>query len=173
MVLKIVSYNSIMSYYIILRGPLGSGKSTISEKLAELLKAKHFSIDRVLDQHHLEEWEDGYISQKSFLKANEIAAAEAKKFLDKGTPIIFDGNFYWKSQIEDLIKRLKKYRSFVFTLRAPLEVCIERDSKRQKVHGSDAAIAVYKKSTEFKYGIGIDATKPLPVILKEILHNLT
>ena len=36
-----------MNYYIIIRGPLASGKSTISEKLAKIIKAKHFAIDRV------------------------------------------------------------------------------------------------------------------------------
>ena len=161
-----------MSYYIIIRGPVGSGKSTISRKLSKLLKAKHFSIDRLLDKLPMEE-EKGYISQKTFLKANKIVVVKAESLLKKDKPVIFDGNFYWKSQIEDLIKRLSDYRNFVFTLKVPLEVCIERDSKRKKVHGVDTAIAVYKKLTEFKYGISIDATKPLPAILKEILHYLT
>lgn len=161
-----------MSYYVIIRGPLGSGKSTISKKLSELLKAKYLPIDSVLEEYNLEEWEKGYISQKSFLRVNGISAAEAKRLLERGTPVIFDGNFYWKSQIKDLTKRLKDYRGFIFTLKVPLEVCIERDSKRSQIYGAVAAIAVYKKSTEFDYGIGIDATKPMSVVLKEIISFL-
>lgn len=54
-----------MSFYVIVRGPLGCGKSTIAEKLSKILKAEYFAVDRVLDKHGLsEDWEDGYISQK-------------------------------------------------------------------------------------------------------------
>ncbi|MFH2018892.1 MAG: AAA family ATPase [bacterium] len=159
-------------YYIIIRGPLGSGKSTISEKLSKMLGAKHFAIDRVLEDHDLEESkEDGFISQESFKKANEIACKEAIPVLKEDKPIIFDGNFYWKSQIDDLIKRLD-FPHYVFTLKAPLEVCIERDSKRDKTHGKDAAMVVYKKSTEFTYGTEIDVTKNIDECLNEILTYL-
>ncbi|MBL7169875.1 MAG: AAA family ATPase [Candidatus Aenigmarchaeota archaeon] len=161
-----------MSYYIIIRGPLGCGKSTVAERLTKILKAKCFAVDRTLDEHNLEnEWEEGYISQKSFLRANEIVVPEAIKFLDKGTRVIFDGNFYWKSQIEDLIDKLD-YPHYVFTLKAPLIVCVERDGKRDKTHGKDAVIAVYKKSTEFEYGTVIDVTKSLDKPIEEILSYL-
>jgi len=50
--------------------------------------------------------EDGYVSQKSFLKANKIVIPSVKKKLQQGIPVVFDGNFYWKSQIEDLIEKL-------------------------------------------------------------------
>lgn len=161
-----------MGYYIIIRGPLGSGKSTVSKRLSTSLKAKRISIDKILDQHHLEKWENGYISQGSFLKANEIAVVNATNFLEKGRVVIFDGNFYYKSQIKDLLKRLRNYKSYVFTLKVPLEVCIERDSKREKPLGAKAATEVYNKSTEFDYGIGVDATESLATITKRILSHL-
>lgn len=161
-----------MSYYLIIRGPLGSGKSTVAKKLAEILDAKYFSVDRVLDEHNLtKDKEEGYVSQKSFLKVNEIIAPIAKQNIEKGIPLVFDGNFYWKSQIDDLIKKLD-YPHYVFTLKAPLEVCIQRDKNRTKTHGKDAAEAVYKKSTEFDYGIAIDITKSLQDALQEILSYL-
>lgn len=161
-----------MTYYIIIRGPLGCGKSTISEKLSKLLPAKYFAVDRVLEEHGLEdEWEADYISQKSFQKANEIITPPAQKILTSGQPVIFDGNFYWQSQIEDLISRLD-FPHYVFTLKAPLEVCIERDKNRPKTHGEDAARAVFKKSTEFDYGIIINITKPLNECIDEIISYL-
>jgi len=161
-----------MSFYVIIRGPLGCGKSTISERLSKIIHAEHFSVDRVLDEHDLtKEWEEGYISQKSFKKANEIIAPRAKRFLAKGIPVVFDGNFYWKSQLDDLIQKLD-FSHYVFTLKAPLDVCIARDSKRAKMHGKDAAEAVYKKSTEFTYGVVIDITKPLKECVDEILSYL-
>lgn len=161
-----------MSYYIIIRGPLGCGKSTIAKRIAKKLKAKYIPIDRILDKYKLtNDKEKGYISQRSFIKANEIVAPEVKLILDKDKLVVFDGNFYWKSQIEDLISRLK-FKHYVFTLNAPLEICIERDSKREKIHGSDATKAVYKKSTEFDYGIKINITKPIDDCIKEILFYL-
>lgn len=161
-----------MGFYIIIRGPLGCGKSTISERLSKILNAKYFAVDRILDEHNLtKERERGYISQKSFIKANEIISPEARKFLDKGNRVIFDGNFYWKSQIEDLIKRLD-YPHYIFTLKAPLDVCIKRDSKRDKIHGKEAAEAVYKKSTEFESGIIIDVDKSLKECISKILSYL-
>jgi predicted kinase len=158
-----------MGFYVIIRGPLGCGKSTVAKEIAKKLKAVYINIDRVLDKHHLtEEWEEGYISQNSFLKANTIVALQAKKNLKNGVHVVFDGNFYWKSQIKDLIKKLD-FPHYIFTLKAPLEVCIRRDSLRRKTHGEDATRAVYKKSTEFDYGIVIDVNRPLDVCIKEIL----
>ncbi len=161
-----------MSFYVIIRGPLGCGKSTISEKISKILNAKYFAIDRLLDEHDLtKEKEEGYISQKSFKKANEIIAPQAKKILDSGKSVVFDGNFYWKSQIEDLIKRLD-FPHYIFTLNAPLEVCIARDVERGKTHGEDAARAVYKKSTEFEYGIVININKPIKECIDAIISHL-
>jgi tRNA uridine 5-carbamoylmethylation protein Kti12 len=158
-------------FYIIIRGPLGCGKSTISEKLSKIISAKYFAVDRILDDYNLtSDREDGYISQKSFKKANEIISNKAIKIL-KNKSIIFDGNFYWKSQIDDLINRLD-FPHFVFTLKAPIEICIDRDAKRNKTHGKDAAIVVHKKSTEFTYGIEIDVTKNIDECIKEILSYL-
>ena len=161
-----------MNFYVIIRGPLGCGKSTISERLSKILNAKYFAVDKVLEEHDLEnDWEAGYISQKSFKKANEIIAPQAQKILDSGKTVVFDGNFYWRSQIEDLISRLD-FPHYVFTLKAPMEVCIQRDAHRNKTHGETAALVVYQKSTEFDYGTLIDVTKPLQNCLDEIISDL-
>jgi predicted kinase len=158
-----------MAYYIIIRGALGIGKSTIAESLSRDLNAKHISIDRILDEFRLtNDKEEGYVSQKSFIKANEIAVNRVKEDLEKGNPIVFDGNFYWKSQIDDLIRRLD-YPHYVFTLRAPLSVCIKRDANRKKTHGKDATEVVYKKSTEFDYGDDIDTEK---LSISEIVNKI-
>jgi predicted kinase len=162
-----------MSFYIIIRGPLGCGKSTIAKALAKRLNAKYISVDKTLKRYGLEnDWEDGYISQKSFKLANDIIVSGALKALESGKPAIFDGNFYWKSQIKDLVKKIN-FQHQVFTLKAPLLVCIARDNNRKKPHGKDAAYAVHKKSTEFDEGISIDVNKPLNECVKEILSYLS
>jgi predicted kinase len=156
-----------MVFYVVIRGPLGVGKSTVSARLAKEIGAELISIDRILEDHQL--WEAGDLSE--FLGANEFAAEQARIFLAKGTPVIFDGNFYWKSVIEDLARRLR-FRHFVFTLEAPLDVCIRRDRQRDNPHGPDGAREVYAKSRSFEYGIGIDATRPVDSVLREILSHL-
>lgn len=161
-----------MSYLVIIRGPLGCGKTTVAKKLASRIKGKYFSVDKILKKYKLGyDVEDGNISQKSFLKTNEILSPEAKKFLDKNKPVIFDGNFYWRSHIEDLIQKLK-VPYYIFTLHAPLEVCIERDKKRFKTYGVEAAEAVYKRSTSLDYGVEIDTTEPIESTLKKIITFL-
>jgi predicted kinase len=162
-----------MSYYIIIRGPLACGKSTIAKKLSELLKADYFAVDRVLDENDLtKDKEEGYVSQKSFLKVNEIITPQAKKLLSEGIPVIFDGNFYWESQIKDLLDKLD-YPNYIFTLKASLNICIERDIQRGKTHGKDAAEAVYKKSTSFEYGIPIETNnKTVDETIKDIISHL-
>jgi len=161
-----------MSFYLIIRGPLGCGKSTIAEELAKRLKAEYISIDNILAEHDLEkEWEEGYIAQKSFKKANEIIIPTVKKMLAKDKPVVIDGNFYWKSQVEDLITKLK-FPHQVFTLKAPLEICILRDSKRKKPYGEEAARAVYKKTITFDYGTNINIDRPLQECIDEILAQL-
>ncbi len=157
-----------MSFYVVLRGPLGVGKSTVAERLAKKIGAERILIDRILDDHGL--WYAGRLSE--FLKANEFAVKGARKFLKKGTPVVLDGNLYWKSQIEDLIHQLD-YRHYVFTLKAPLSVCIDRDGRRPTPHGSQAAREVYAKSTKFDYGIGVDATRPIETVVREILSRLS
>ena len=120
----------------------------MSSELCKKLHAKNISIDKVLDEHNLtKDKEGGYISQKSFKKANEIIAPKIKEILKSRKPVVIDGNFYWKSQVNDLIERLN-HPHHVFTLCAPVEVCIDRDAKRSKTHGEDAAMVVHKKTTK-------------------------
>jgi predicted kinase len=157
-----------VSYFLILRGPLGVGKTTISVPLARALGARAVSIDELLDELPSITWEAGYISPRTFGEANRLAAERAEPLLRSGTRVIFDGNFYWKSQIEDLVERLP-YPHDVFTLLAPLAVCLERDRTRAKPLGRKATQDVYRKSTEFSYGIRIDADRPLRAIVDEIL----
>jgi predicted kinase len=160
-----------MVYWVLLRGPLGVGKTAVSERLTGRIGGHRISIDRILDEHQLEEWEDGYISLRSFLRANALAADEARPFLARGTPVIVDGNFYHRPQVEDLRKRLES-PALVFTLKAPLELCIERDAQRLPSFGATAAREVFAKATEFEVGVGIDATQPLELVVDAIVSHL-
>ncbi|NCS71516.1 MAG: ATP-binding protein [Candidatus Aenigmarchaeota archaeon] len=162
-----------MSYFIIIRGPLGCGKSTIARKLVDILNAEYISIDEILAKNGLDEINPkiGCISEDNFIKANEAIIPHANEMLSKGRVVIFDACFYHKKPIEHLIKKLK-FPYYIFTLKAPLEVCIERDSKREKKHGKNAARDVYKLVSKFDYGIVIDVSKSVDKSVEEILSYL-
>jgi tRNA uridine 5-carbamoylmethylation protein Kti12 len=152
-----------MSYYVIIRGPLGVGKTTVAKELAKRLKGEYISVDTILAESKLDKVPDGEdgISVKSFLKANEIAIPKAEAAMKKGKPVIFDGNFYYRKQMVNLVEKLGP-NNFVFTLKAPLKTCVERDSVRKDKHGSQAAKVVYKLVTQFDYGTVVDLSKKSP-----------
>lgn len=154
-----------MSYYVIIRGPLGVGKTTISAALAKSIGAVVISIDQIADK----EWDGG--SVRLYVDANRIAAERARRVLARGTPVVFDGCFYWKTQLADLERRLP-FPHEVFTLKAPLSVCIARNSGRKVVYGAEAAEQVYRKVTRFEYGVAIDATQDIPTTVKAIRSHL-
>ncbi len=162
-----------MSYYIIIRGPLGSGKSTISEKLASTLDAKYFGLDEVLEKNGLDKMppDAPCISAENFIKANNIILPEAKALLTGGKVVIFDACFYHKEVIEHLIQNLP-FEHYVFTLKAPVELCIKRDKERNKHHGEGAAYAVHSLVSRFDYGTSIDVNKSLDDTIQNIMSCL-
>ena len=160
-------------FYLIIRGPLGIGKSTISKKLAKILKARYISLDEILKKNGLDgvNKKEGCIPARNFIKANNIILEEVKSDLKKGKIVAFDGCFYHKKQIEHLEKNLGK--GFIFNLKAPLAVCISRDLKRAGTYGQEAVKAVYVMVSKFDYGININTHKKTEKgTVEEILTKL-
>ncbi|HXQ93599.1 MAG TPA: AAA family ATPase [Thermoplasmata archaeon] len=153
--------------YVVIRGPLGVGKTTVARILARTRGAGYVSIDQILDDHGL--WDSGRLAE--FLAANRVAVGIARPLLAAGTAVVFDGNFYWKRQLDDLIGRLS-YPHQVFTLQAPVALCILRDRRRRPSHGAIAARQVYAKATRFEYGISVDATGSLAAVVRRIERQL-
>ncbi len=91
--------------------------------------------------------------------------------MNKNKIVIFDGNFYWKSQIEDLVQRLD-YPHYVFTLKAPVDVCIERDKMRGETHGAITAQVIHKKVSTFDYGSIIDTEKQTVVQIVDKIFEI-
>ena len=163
-----------MTYFIIIRGPLGIGKSTIAKKLSKIIGAEYVPIDLVLKKNRLDKLgpKEKCIPVKNFIKANKIILPKIKEKLKKNKRVIFDACFYHQESIEHLIKNLPR-PNYIFTLKAPLETCIKRDHKRKKSYGQNAAKAVYKLVSKFDYGIVIDTNhKNINQTVKEIISHL-
>jgi len=147
-----------MSFFVIIRGYLGVGKTTVAKKVARKLNAKYFSIDEILAKNKLDHVGGRCIPLENFVKCNEIILARAKSAIAKGIPVVFDGNFYHKGHITHLITKLKAPHK-VFTLKAPLSVCIARDAKRKNSYGKWPVIAVHNLVNKTKYGKTINTNK--------------
>ncbi len=162
-----------MSFFVIIRGPLASGKSTIATELAHRLNGAYLAIDPVLEQYELDKVppDAECIPAENFIKANDVLLSDALRDLKAGKPVVFDACFYHREVIDDLTARIP-YEGYVFTLKAPLEVCIERDRKRKKSHGPDAAGAVHSLVSRFDLGTPIDGTKPVDESIETILSRL-
>lgn len=141
---------TIMKKLIIIRGPLGVGKSTVSKLLAKNLNVEYVSLDKVMEDNDLV-GDDG-IPLENYLKSNEIIFKLAS---GSKNSFIIDGCFYYQEQIDDLKKKFENSVT-IFTLTSSVETCIERDSKREEVSGVDSAKFVHMITTKIKAGHEID-----------------
>ena len=165
----------IKPFLIIIRCPLGIGKTTIAKMLAEDFNAEYFSVDLILKQEGLDKIDEkeGCIPLGNFIQANQKLLPKLKESLMLNRSVLIDGNFYQKEQLESLIKNIQEAKVCVFTLKAKLATCIERDKKRKKGYGKEAAEAVYKLVSRLDYGTVINTeNKTEKEILEEIKKEI-
>ena len=162
-----------MSYFIVIHGSLGSGKSTIAKELASKLDAVRVQIDDILSEYKLDTHDDfeASIPAANFIKALHFVLPDVKAKLDSGHVVIFDGCFYHKEVMDYLLENIRAPH-YLFTLKAPLAVCIERDKNRHKSLGEDAAKAVYELTSQLDFGEIVDTTRPLEESIAKILSYL-
>lgn len=141
-----------MKKIIIIRGPLGVGKSTVSKILSDKIQAIYISLDKVLEDNNLEG--KGNIPLENFLKANKIIKDLAVKC---NKTVIIDGCFYFQKQIDDLVEKFDGDVE-IFTLMSSVETCIQRDMERKKVYGEDATRFVFRITSKIHAGHQIDNT---------------
>lgn len=155
-----------MSYYVIIRGPAGVGKTTIARQLTKELKATYISFDQIREKHGID------LSEKGRIQANNKAIPEARKSMVKGKPVVFDGVFYHKSQVEHLTKALQ-YKHVVFSLKASLQECLERHRKRKSEISEKSVRDVYKLVAAFDCGIVIKTSeKSVKKCVNEIAFHI-
>ncbi|MFH0804700.1 MAG: AAA family ATPase [Patescibacteria group bacterium] len=156
---------------IIIAGPLGAGKTTISKKVALQLNGVYLSVDTVLADHGLDQIVEGSyaISLNNFVRANQLLQPAILAVIATNRPAVVDGCFYHREALDDLLRSVPPPHA-VFTLRAPLEVCIERDRLREKPLGEEAARAVYHLTSKLTLGTVLDATEPIDQNVERITH---
>ncbi len=163
-----------MPPYIVIRGPLGVGKTTIAKALARRLDGLYISLDDVLAEHGLDivGEDEPCIPAENFITAQTIVLPEAQTALNAGHPVIFDGNVYHQEQLDHLADALPT-EGIVLTLTAPLPVCIARDAGRDRTYGEGAAAAVHWLVSRVETGIPIEtADLTMEETLTEIRKHL-
>lgn len=155
-----------MSFYVVIRGPAGIGKTTVAKLLARRLHASFISFDKIRVRHAIG------LSEKQRIKANEIGIPLARKKLLNGIPVVFDGVFYHASQLKHLKKNLH-YPCIVFSLAAPVSTVVARDAKRRGKAklGKRKISNFYPAVAKFQPGIVINTLgKTARKIVEEILR---
>ncbi len=166
-----------MTFCVLIRGPLASGKTTIANALADRTGARVISVDRILDEQGLEEWEDHSdgtycVTEKSFLRANDFVLEDASRLHARGQSTIIDGNFYWRSTVEDLVGRIGTV-CHVFTLKVPLSVCVERNKTRAHPIGNEMDVKmVFDEVSSFDVGTLVDVTGTVEEAVEAIRASL-
>jgi thymidylate kinase len=155
-----------VSFFAIVRGPLGAGKTTVARSLATAIRGEYISIDLLLERY---EWDGG--SEDLFLRTNGDAAREARAALDRRAPVVFDGNFYWPSAIHDLARRVP-YPHAVYALQVPLSICVQRDRDRKLSHGEEATREVYEKVRPFPGEVEVNGNRPAGEAVAAIRSDL-
>lgn len=146
-----------MSYFIIIRGPAGVGKSTVSKVLAKKLNMKLYHYDRVMKGFGFNFIPgDKWVPLEKYLEADKLMMPKYKDFLSRGKRLLLDGNFYHIEQIENLIDKLE-YPHLVITLNASLPECQRRNKTRLGQLKEDAVEEVF--GLQFDVGIVIDTEK--------------
>jgi len=163
-----------MVYFIVLSGTLGSGKSTCAKKIAEILDAKIIDLDKVLRENKLDHQasDSACIPVSNFIEGLDLVIPSAKQMLKKNKILIFDGCLYHREVLDYLTKKLP-FPHYVFTLKAPLSVCIDRDNQREKTIGEGVAKEVYDLVCANDFGILINTeNKSVSQTVKEIISHL-
>lgn len=159
-----------MSFYIILRGPAGSGKTTLAQRLTEIYNAHYISIDKVKSARGLKH------SEPEKLEANKVVLQDARTHLSQGQIVIIDEVIYYQSQLSQLIDDLQ-FPHYAFSLKVPLDACLARNVERRnngsrKMSDNDVK-EVYDLVSKLNYGIEINThNRPIEDSLREILSHL-
>lgn len=164
-----------MTYFVVIRGPAGVGKTTVSKRLAKQLNMKYISLDEVLhNETNLEQRNTKSVPKENWKEVNEIIIPRANEILKKGKNVIFDGNFYHKDYLLDLVKNIKT-KGYVFTLKACVETCMKREKKRDNKYkiGKKEIEIVHEMASQFSHGIDIETDgKSVDEVINEIKKHL-
>jgi predicted kinase len=156
---------------ILIDGPMGSGKSTLSKILQRKINSALLSMDVI--KKFLNDFQNAEKSSKRFAKY-EITSMISQSYLKKGISVIIEQSLGDKKSINLLLKNAKpkNIRSFIFKIDAPLEVRIRRVIKRDKQNKKELISKILKDNNSFKNDFEYDAVYNTSEISLENISSL-
>lgn len=141
-------------FVIVIAGPTGVGKTTLSKMLSKHFKCAHISEDEIAR----EVFPDVYKNIEDYPNKLKITGSQllkrTKEIFDSGKCVVIDRINLEKEFIEEIKKAFHKHL-ILRVLWPPMETTIERDKRREGwTSGKIAIKRFYKKYEELKLIIG-------------------
>lgn len=149
-----------MNYVVILRGPSGVGKSTISRIIQEKLGSNWTVIDVDKFKHYMP-MKEGQSNRAERSKiAHEVSKFFAKAMYDKGYDVILE-EMYKKDYNDSLIAFLSEndMKYLKVFLDAPIDLVVERARAREKDVPDDEIRRHFSEVEAYPDDFIIDTTK--------------
>lgn len=138
--------------FIMLVGIPGSGKSTHAKCLARNANAIHLSSDAIRGELYGNEATQGNPSE-----VFEIMHKRTLEALANGNNVIYDATNITRRDRASILSKIPKYvKAECHIVWAPIETCIERDSKRERSVGKDVIDKMLKRFQAPYYDEGFD-----------------
>ena len=146
----------IKPFVIVITGPAGTGKTTLSKMLC-----KHYNCDYISEDELTKKiFPDTYVNIEDYPDKLKIVVSQLLKrieeIFDSGKCVVVDRINLEKEFVEEIKKVFHKHL-IIKILLPPVETIIERDIKRECWTSGEKAIRLfYKKYEELKSTIGED-----------------
>lgn len=119
----------VMAHLVLIRGPAGSGKSTLSDKVGKRIKGNVVVLHK--DLFHFQ------IPQRGKVPVREILSLISEFLLSRNFSVVLDGLFGGATARKSILelKRIARRANAKFTLvflDTNKDVCLERNRKRKK-----------------------------------------
>lgn len=139
--------------FIMLVGIPGSGKSTHAKSLSRNKNAIHLSSDNIRAELYGDESIQGNPSE-----VFEIMHKRTLEALANGDNVIYDATNVTRRDRASIMSKIPKYvQTECHIVWAPIETCIERDSKRERSVGKDVIDKMLKRFQAPYYDEGFDS----------------
>lgn len=127
--------------FIMLVGIPGSGKSTHAKRLSHRMNCTHLSSDGIRAELYGDEAIQGNPSE-----VFELMHKRTLEVLANGNSVIYDATNITRKDRASIMSKIPKYVEIeCHIVWAPIETCIERDSKRERSVGKDVIDKMLKR----------------------------
>ncbi len=158
--------------YLLIRGPAGSGKTTISLEIFRRLRRErnltsYFSFDRIYLSYFA-----SCFNRETMLEASDFMCEMIERQRARTYFGIIDGVF--SRPVYERVRTKLPGNLCTITLKAPLDLCLERNREREGIRKlPDQRVRnIWQQNSQWEIGKVIDSRKPKEEIIEGIYHKI-